>query len=69
MRIKQYAGFAFLGGYATFFVLMSSFLMGEGRAIAISAALLGVLAAICAVIENLAILRIVDADLSHTTHP
>ena len=41
--------------------------MPQGRAIAISAAALGVLAAIFDVIENLGILRVVNADLAHTT--
>jgi len=67
MRIKQYADFGFIGGYAALFVLMSMLLMGQGRAIAISAALLGIIAAFCDVIENLGILRIVDVDLTHTT--
>jgi len=67
MRIKQYADFGFIGGYAGLFVLMSIFLMGQGRAVAISAAVLGVAAALCDVFENLDILRILDVDLSHTT--
>jgi hypothetical protein len=67
MRIKQYADFGFIGGYAGLFVLMSIFLMGQGRAVAISAAVLGLAAALCDVLENLDILRILDVDLSHTT--
>ena len=67
MRIKQYADFGFIGGYAALYVLMSMLLIREGRAIAISAASMGVAAAICDVIENLGILRIVDVDLGHTT--
>jgi hypothetical protein len=67
MRIKQYADFGFIGGYAALFVLMSILLAGQGRAIAISAAALGIAAALCDVLENLGILRIVDVDLSHTT--
>ncbi len=67
MRIKQYADFGFICAYAGLFVLMSILLVGQGRAIAISAAVLGVAAALCDVIENLSILRILDVDLSHTT--
>jgi hypothetical protein len=46
---------------------MSLLLMPQGRAIAISAAALGVVAAIFDVVENLGILRVVNADLAHTT--
>jgi len=67
MRIKQYADFGFICGYAALYVLMSIMLVDKGRAIAISAAVLGILAAIFDVIENLGILRIVDVDLAHTT--
>jgi len=67
MRIKQYADFGFIGAYAALYVLMSLLLIREGRIIAISAAVLGVAAAIFDVIENLGILRIVNIDLSHTT--
>jgi hypothetical protein len=67
MRIKQYADFGFISGYAGLFVLMGILLIPQGRAMAISAAVLGVIAAILDVIENLGILRIVNADLAHTT--
>jgi hypothetical protein len=67
MRLKQYADFAFIVCYASLFVLMSVLLAPEGRAIAIVAATLGVIGAVCDVIENIGILRIVDVDLSHTT--
>jgi hypothetical protein len=67
MRIKQYADFGFIAAYTALFVLMSHVLIREGRALAISAAIVGVGAAICDVIENLSILRILDVDLSHTT--
>jgi hypothetical protein len=67
MRIKQYADFGFICTYASLYVVMSLLLMREGRAVAISAAVLGVLAAIFDVIENLGILRIVNTDLAHTT--
>lgn len=67
MRIKQYADFGFIAGYAGLYVVMSLLLMPQGRAIAISAAALGVVAAIFDVIENLGILRVVNTDLAHTT--
>ncbi len=67
MRIKQYADFGFIGAYAALYVLMSLLLIREGRSLAISAAVLGVLAAVFDVIENIGILRIVDVDLEHTT--
>jgi hypothetical protein len=67
MRIKQYADFGFIAGYASLYVVMSLLLMPQGRAIAISAAALGVIAGIFDVIENLGILRIVNTDLAHTT--
>jgi hypothetical protein len=67
MRIKQYADFGFICAYASLYVVMSLLLMPQGRAIAILAAVLGVIAAILDVIENLDILRVVDTDLAHTT--
>jgi hypothetical protein len=67
MRIKQYVDFGFIGGYAALYVLMAMLLRDQGRAIAISAAALGIAAALCDVIENLGILRVVDLDLAHTT--
>jgi hypothetical protein len=67
MRIKQYADFGFICAYASLYVVMSLLLMPEGRAIAILAGILGVIAAILDVIENLGILRVVDTDLAHTT--
>lgn len=67
MRIKQYADFGFIGAYAALYVLMAMFLMAQGRSIAILAAVLGIIAAVCDVIENLGILRIVDVDLARTT--
>ena len=67
MRIKQYADFGFICTYASLYVVMSLLLMPQGRAIAIFAAALGVLAAIFDVIENLGILRVVNTDLAHTT--
>jgi hypothetical protein len=67
MRIKQYADFGFITTYAALYVLMSMLLIREGRAIAIAAGILGVLAAVFDVIENLGILRLVDTTLSSTT--
>jgi hypothetical protein len=67
MRLKQYVDFGYILAYAALFVLMSIFLMRQGRAIAISAAVLGTIAGIFDVIENLGILRILDVDISHTT--
>lgn len=67
MRIKQYADFGFIGAYSALFVAMGLLLMPQGRAVALSAAALGVIAAIFDVIENLGILRIVNTDLAHTT--
>jgi hypothetical protein len=67
MRIKQYADFGFIACYATLFVLISLLLMAEGRAIAIAAAAMGVIAGICDVIENIGILRVVDTPLNRTT--
>jgi hypothetical protein len=67
MRLKQFADFGFIAAYATLFVLMSILLVPQGRSIAIAAVVLGLIAAICDVIENIGILRIVDANLSHTT--
>jgi len=67
MRIKQYADFGFIAAYAGLFVVTGILLIPQGRATAISAAALGVLAAIFDVIENLGILRVVSTDLEHTT--
>ena len=67
MRIKQYADFGFIGAYAALYLLMSMLLIREGRAIAISAAILGSLAAVFDVIENLAILRLTSTSISART--
>jgi hypothetical protein len=67
MRIKQYADFGFISGYAGLFVVTGTLLIPRGRAIAILAAVLGVVAAIFDVIENLGTLRVVNTDLAHTT--
>jgi hypothetical protein len=67
MRIKQYADFGFISGYACLFVVTGILLIPQGRTIAILAVVLGVLAAIFDVVENLGILRVVNTDLEHTT--
>jgi hypothetical protein len=67
MRLKQFADFAFIGGYAALFVLMSMFLAPQGRSIATAAVVMGLIAAILDIIENLGILRVINTDLSHTT--
>jgi hypothetical protein len=67
MRIKQYACFAFVGGYTALFVLMGMMLAGKGRVLAISAVSIGLAATLADVIKTFAILRLVDVDLSHTT--
>ncbi len=66
MRIKAYTGFAFLGCYTALFILMSMMLK-ERRVIAIGTGASAAIAAICGVIGHAGILRVVDADLSHTT--
>jgi hypothetical protein len=67
MRIKQYVDFAFIGAYSALLVLMGVLLIPEGRAMAIAAAILGLATAVFDVIENLAILRVVDTSLDRTT--
>jgi len=67
MRIKQYADFGFISAYAALYVVMGILLIPQGRAVAIAGALLGAIAAIFDVLENLGILRIVNTDLAHTT--
>jgi hypothetical protein len=68
MRIKQYIDFGFIASYASLYAAMSLLLARDGgRVIAISAAICGVAAALLDVVENLAILRILNVDLRHTT--
>jgi len=67
MRIKQYEDFAFIAGYAVFYVLMSVLLWRRHPMLAILGAVLGIAAAGLDVAENMAILRVVDTPLSHTT--
>lgn len=63
MRIKQYADFGFIAAYGALFIAVGLWL----RPLGYMAAILGVVAAICDVKENLAILRIVDTGLAQTT--
>ena len=68
MRLKQYADFAFIAFYAALFVGVAMLLGRDGsKAIAWSAGIVGVIAAVFDVAENLGILRILDVNLSHTT--
>lgn len=64
MRIKQYADFGFIVAYAALYIAMARMF---GSRLALAAATVGVIAAIFDVIENFAILRILDVDLAHTT--
>lgn len=64
MRIKEYADFAFIAAYAMLYIALAR--MFRNR-FAFAAAVLGVIAAIFNVIENLGILRIIDVDLAHST--
>ena len=64
MRIKRYADFGFIAAYAALYIALAR--MFGGR-FALAGAGLGVIAAIFNVIENLAILKILDVDLAHTT--
>jgi hypothetical protein len=74
MRTKQYEDFGFIAGYAGLYLLLSWLLSRAysstrrvAYALAITAALSGVAAAALDVIENFAILRIVDVKLANTT--
>lgn len=67
MRIKQYADFGFIVAYSSLFVLMSMLLAPQGRALALTAAATGLIAAMLDVVENIGILRLVDTSLSRTT--
>jgi hypothetical protein len=70
MRTKQYEDFGFIAGYLCLFLALSVLLARSYpglRAIAIIAALSGAGAAIFDVMENLAILRIVDVKIVDTT--
>jgi hypothetical protein len=61
MRLKQYADFGFIVCYSALFILLAKLL--GARAIAV----IGIAGAVCDVIENIGILRIVNVSLGHTT--
>jgi hypothetical protein len=75
MRIKQYTGFGFIASYATLSLALGAFFARAarlerrswGRSAAIAAALAAVGAAVFDVRRSVAILRILDVDLRHTT--
>lgn len=74
MRTKQYEDFGFIAGYACLYLTLSWLLARAysrtrrvAYALAIAAALSGTAAAALDVIENFAILRIVDVNLAATT--
>ncbi len=67
MRIKQYADFGFILAYGSLFVLIGRLLAPKGRAIAISATTLGLVAANLDVVENVRILHLLNATLAQTT--
>jgi hypothetical protein len=70
MRTKQYEDFGFIAGYVCLYLALSWLLARNyprARAVAIVAATAGVAAATLDVIENFAILRIVDVKLAATT--
>ena len=66
MRLKQYIDFAFIGSYVALFGTMGAALARRSRwgwVVAVSGVAMGV----PDVLENLAILRLLPIDLSHTT--
>ena len=66
MRIKQYIDFAFIASYASLFIALSLRGWQAGgwrRTVGIAAMLCGIAAAIFDVVENIAILRILDIPL------
>jgi len=70
MRLKQYEDFGFIAGYAALYLTLAMLLAQnypKWKWAAIAAAILGVAAAGLDVVENLAILRIVEAPLAATT--
>jgi hypothetical protein len=74
MRTKQYEDFGFIAGYACLYPTLSWLLArrysrtrGIANVLAVAAALSGAAAATLDVIENFAILRIVDVKLAATT--
>ena len=64
MRIKQYVDFGFIAFYGGLFVALG---LLAGGSLGFAAALAGVAAAVFDVLENLAILRILDVPLAATT--
>jgi hypothetical protein len=64
MRIKQYIDFAFIACYVSLYVALAVFFRSP---LAVLAAVSGVIAGMLDVVENVAILRIVDVRLSDTT--
>ena len=66
MRFKQYLDFGFIAFYASLYVALAAMFHTRWG---IVAALCGLAAAVFDVIENFAILRIVDVPLRQTTQP
>jgi len=64
MRLKTWIDFGFIVAYVGLFLAVARML---GDHMGLAAAATGTLAGICDVIENIGILRIVNADLQHTT--
>jgi len=70
MRVKQYVDFGFITCYATLCVALSALAVRKGgwrRIIGIAAGVCGLAAGICDVIENRAILSLLDVPLRATT--
>jgi hypothetical protein len=69
MRIKQYVDFVFIGCYVALYIGLARMLRGDSRQDRLPhlAAICGVAAAVFDVIENVGILRVVDAPLARTT--
>ena len=65
MRFKQYVDFAFIACYASLYVALAA--MFHSRPATLAAAICGVAAGVLDVVENFAILRIVDVQLAATT--
>jgi len=64
MRLKTWIDFGFIVAYVGLFLAVARLL---GDHVGLAAAATGTLAGICDVIENVGILRVVNADLQHTT--
>ena len=78
MRLKEYLGFGLIASYVSFFVVLSARMRGfagtpaAGRNTWIqratwAATACAMAAAVCDLTKNFAILRLLDADLNHTT--